>query len=171
MKKDGPLDEWTTNLRKMVEKLPQTSAIGNLYATRAGQIELAANYSRILDIIDEDRKRRGSIRPGLARPNDVKRAVIEALRECETHSLSPPAALVDLVERLFASPTDENRRGVIKRPKLLIQAAKVHVETGLKGRALARERRDRGIDAKDRTIATYEKEQRFIERVKALQKR
>jgi hypothetical protein len=170
----GKPDKWTADLWELIKKngIRPVPDIGNLYATRAGQTELAAQLNRILNDIETDRKTRGPIREGLGRPNDVKRFVIQALRECERYSISPAPKLIDLVERLFGSASDDNRRDEIKFPKLLIEAAKLQAEIGpLSSRKLASELRARGFDAKDRTIATYQKDQRFIDKVKALQNR
>jgi hypothetical protein len=172
---DAPIDQWTTRLHRMIEDLGNNapaSPLANLYATRAGQVEIAAQLNRILNDIEADRYSRGTISEGLGRPNDVKRFVIQALRECERYSISPAPELIDLVERLFGSASDDNRRDEIKFPKLLIEAARLQAELGpLSSRKLASELRARGFDAKDRTIATYQKDQRFIDRVRALQKR
>ena len=56
-----PPDEWTARLRAMVDALGTTPEIPNLYATQAGQREIAAQLNKFLDDIDADRKERGSI--------------------------------------------------------------------------------------------------------------
>jgi hypothetical protein len=140
--------------------------VENLYASREGQVRLATLLSRAFADISAARKSRSTIPPGMSRPSDIKRAVIEALRECDRYSISPPAELIDLVERLFESAPDNRRRNEIRFPALLIEAARAHVETNLSGRALARELRKRGFKAADRTVARYQKDPRFSARVK-----
>ena len=146
---------------------PFAHLFGNLYATRAGQAELAVTLSKILDDIDHYRQARATIPPGISSPSDIKREAIRALRECGRYSLVPPRELVDLVERLFGAAADKKRTDIRNRT-LLREAVSVHVETNLSGRALAKKLRDRGFDAPDRTIANYQKDPEFVERVRQL---
>jgi len=145
----------------------------NLNDSRDGIAQIAITLNKILDEIEIARKKHhGHIPEGISGPGDVNRFAVDTLRECEVRSIVPPVELVDLIERLLGSAPFNKRRKRIHFPKLLIAAARVHVETGLSGRKLARELRKRGFEeAADRTIAKYQKLDEFKGRVAALARR
>src|SRR5262249_43828905 len=89
----------------------------------------------------------------LSRPNDVKFAALEALQECARRLIPPPDELVKLVEQLLKLGEENRRRARVRFPKQ--KAAKIAAQTGLKGRALAREMRRQGFQVSDRSVARH----------------
>ena len=143
----------------------QRPKLENLFASRKGQRELAIELSIVL-------------KDGFSRPQKIKRFVGMALRECDRHGFAPPPELIDLVEVLLEAVPDDGRRemGYRKKQKLFNEAARVQseFETPRSTRALAAELRRRGVDAKDRTIASYVADPDFrarVERLKAVQRK
>jgi hypothetical protein len=131
---------------------------------------LALQYTKILTDILSFRKSKQHRPVGLASLSDLKRGVIELLSVCSEQQIPPPRELTVLVGKLFESASDERRRikGGVKNRGLLKRAAEMHLKTGLTGRALARALRAGGIDAPDRTIATYCATEEFKEKVELL---
>lgn len=133
----------------------------NLYASREGIAVLANELSGILDDIEMDRRSRKHVRPGISPPRDVKRAAYEALEQCSERSIAPPVELCELIKRLLSVSDDERRRdGIdgVRNRDLFRLAKRIHKETKLTGRPLAREMRARGIaDASDKTISNWTK--------------
>jgi hypothetical protein len=89
-------------------------------------------------------------------PSGIKDVALDLLRECEFHRIPPPK---ELIEALGFREERPRRRAERQFP--LDKVLRIKIETGLKGRALARECRDRGLAVADRTLATYEKSGRL----------
>ena len=125
----------------------------NLYETREGIAILANELSKIYGDIRDATKKGGRWPEKLSRPNDVKFAAVEALQECARRLIPPPDELVKLVEQLLKLGEENRRRARIRFPKQ--KAVKIAAQTGLKGRALAREMRRLGIPVSDRSVARH----------------
>jgi hypothetical protein len=128
--------------------------IENLLETRGGIARLATVYAQVLADIASARKN-GHLSGALSPPSDVKYAALDALRECSCRAIPPPDELVALFAELLGTPDENRRRARIKFPQRA--AASIEAETGLRGRALAREMRARGIKVSDRSVARYAK--------------
>jgi hypothetical protein len=126
----------------------------NSYESREGIAALAKVYTEIFGDIKSLRKK-GHLPKGISRPNTVKFAALEALQECANRSIPPPNELVDLIRQLFEIGDEGHRRNKIKFP--IRKAARIAAETGLRGRALAREMPCRGINVSDRSVARYQR--------------
>jgi hypothetical protein len=124
----------------------------NAYASAEGVADLVALYRRALHEIRATAKRP----PRMSSERDLQFAVVELVQECSRYKIAPPPDLAALVADLFKIGDETRRRARVRFP--VAKAKRVKAETGLKGRALARELRSRGIHVSDRTLATHEKD-------------
>jgi|SRR6516164_6943835 hypothetical protein len=126
----------------------------NLYESREGIAKLALDLAGILSDIERSR-RSGHLNRELSSPTDVAYEATAALRECIRRKILPPDELATLIEQLLGTTDESRRRNRAKFP--LAKARAIKTQTGLKGRALAREMRKRGLNVSDRNVARYEK--------------
>ena len=141
------------NKKAHIRPLPNLyGPLPNLYETREGIAKISKELLGILEEIQSSR-RHGHISGIRARPNDVKFAALEALQECARRLIPPPDELVKLVGQLLKLGDENRRRDRVRFPKQ--KAAKIAAQTGLKGRALAREMRRLGLPVSDRSVARH----------------
>jgi len=128
----------------------------SLCETAEGRDQLATELTKIWADIKSARRKLGHYsKRWPSAPSDFKRFVVGTLNELAIREKPVPPKLVALVGELLGTSDYDRARNRIRFP--LAKAKKIKEETGLKGRALARELRERGINVSDRSVARYEK--------------